>query len=72
MSVWAFKWVGGGPERPRGEFISSIPSTAQGKAVPEYEATAAATRALKAQVERALTALLKGRRVHVMGDINTL
>lgn len=38
----------------------------------EYEATATATRALKVQVERALTALLKGRRVHIMGDINTL
>lgn len=43
----------------------------QGKAVPEYEATASATRALKAQVEGSLTALFKGRRVHIIGDINT-
>jgi len=27
---------------------------------------------LRAQVEQSLTTLLKGRRVHIMGDINTL
>ena len=44
----------------------------QGKAVPEYEATASATQALKVQVEQSLRTLLKGRRVHIIGDINTL
>lgn len=42
------------------------------QAMPEYEAIAAATKALKAKVEASLSALYKGRPVHITGEINSL
>ena len=55
-------------------FIITLPRPRreQGKAVPEYEATVAATHALKEQVELSISALCQGRAVHIIGDINTL
>ena len=44
----------------------------QGKALPELEATATATKTLKKQVEASISSLYKGRKINIMGEINTL